>query len=156
MNLLPWDYLFYSFDSHNFHDIFMPIVASSVIWLLLLIVLYNVRTRRLRNHAPYVDMYEWLLWTGLITFSLVIIYAIFVFDFFFVPATIAIGLGTLVWIRFIRFPPILAVYATKLAKQRYYSRTKYAHPESTIRAKTTRRTTAKPTRTASKRSRKRR
>jgi hypothetical protein len=156
VNLFPWDYLFYSFDSHNFRDIFMPIVASSVIWLLLLIVLYNVRTRRLRNHAPYVDMYEWLLWTGLITFSLVIIYAIFVFDFFFVPVTIAIGLGTLVWIRFIRFPPILAVYATKLAKQRYYSRTKFAHPESTIRSKPARRTTAKQTRTASKRSRKRR
>jgi hypothetical protein len=157
VNLFPWDYMFVPFNRSNFHDIFTPIVAASVIWLLLIVVLYNVRTRRLRNHAPYVDMYEWLLWTGLITFSLVIIYAIFVFDFFFVPITLAIGLATLVWIRFIRFPPIFEIYELKLAKQRYYSRSKFAHPESTIRPKTSRRAAAKQVRVApSKRSRKRR
>ena len=86
-----------------------------------------------------------------------IIYAIFVFDFFFVPITLAIGLSTLVWIRFLRFPPIFAIYELKLAKQRYYSRSKFAHPKSTIRPKTTRQAASKQVRVApSKRSRKRR
>ena len=37
------------------------------------------------------------------------------FDFFLVLLTIVIGLGTLIWIRFRRFPPIFAVYDQKLA-----------------------------------------
>ena len=52
---------------------------------------------------------------GLITFSLLIIEAIFVFDFILVLATEIIGLGTLVWIRFIRFPPILRAHEQRLA-----------------------------------------
>ena len=39
-----------------------------------------------------------------------------------------------------RFPPILAIYEQKLVKQRYFSKAKYAKPESTIRAKPTKRT----------------
>jgi hypothetical protein len=156
VTLAPWQYLFLPFTSKNFHDIFWPIVVASIFWLVALIVLYNVRTRRLRGHPPYLDLYEWLLWTGLITFSLTIVYAIFRFDFFFVPATLTIGLVTLVWIRFLRFPPIFATYATRLAKQRYFSRSKYAHPEATIRPKAARRG-SRPVRVApSKRARRRR
>ena len=46
-------------------------------------------------------------------------YAVFVFDFFIVATTILIGLGTLVWVRFRRFPPELVAYEHKLARQRY-------------------------------------
>ena len=38
-------------------------------------------------------MWEWLWWTGLITFSLVVIEALFVFDFFLVLITEIIGIG---------------------------------------------------------------
>jgi hypothetical protein len=156
VTLAPWQYLFLPFTSKNFHDTFWPIVVASIFWLVALIVLYNVRTRRLRGHPPYLDLYEWLLWTGLITFSLTTVYAIFQFDFFFVPATLTIGLAMLVWIRFRRFPPIFATYATRLAKQRYFSRSKYAHPEATIRPKAARRG-SRPVRVApSKRARRRR
>jgi hypothetical protein len=43
-----------------------------------------------------------------------------------------------VWIRFFRFPPVLSQYEQKLARQRYLSRQKYAHPEATIRSKSMR------------------
>jgi len=135
VKLAPWDYLFLPFNSRNFHDLYVPIVAASLVWLVVLVALYNLRTRRLHGHPPYLDLWEWLLWTGVITFSLVIIYAIFAFDFFFVPAALTIGLAVFVWIRFVRFPPIFATYQLKLAKQRYFSRSKYAHPEATIRPK---------------------
>jgi hypothetical protein len=157
VNLAPWEYLFQPFNAHQFKDLFWPIVVGALVWLVVVVVLYNVRTRQLRAHAPYVELYDWLLWTGIITFSLIVIYAIFVFDFFFVPATLLVGLATFVWARFIRFPPIFAAYETRLAKQRYFSRSKFAHPESTIRSKSVRRTTGKPVRVApSKRGRKRR
>ena len=157
MNVAPWEYVFQPFNSFEFHDLFWPIVAASILGLVFLVILYTVRTRRLHGHPPYLDMYEWLLWTGIITFSLVIVYAIFQFDFFFVPTTLVLGLGTFVWIRFFKFPPAFAAYELKLAKQRYFSASKYAHPESTIRTKTARRAAGKPVRVApSKRSRKRR
>jgi hypothetical protein len=155
VNLPPWGYLFLPFNSQNFHDLHRPIIVASAIWLVALVILYNVRTRRLRNHAPYLDMYEWLLWTGLITFCLVLVYAIFLFDFFFVPVTLAVGVGALVWIRFVRFPPILAGYEARLAKQRYFSRSKYAHPEATIRPKPTRGRGSRPVRVAPSKRRRR-
>jgi len=36
-------------------------------------------------------------------------------------------------VRFVRFPPELARYQQQLAKARFYSKQKFAHPESTIR-----------------------
>jgi hypothetical protein len=135
----PWEYLFLPFNSANFPDLFHPTWIASLVLLLVVVVLYNVRTRTLHRHPPYLDLYEWLLWTGVITFSLLIIEALFVFDFFLVLLTAIIGLGVLVWVRFRRFPPVFAVYESKLAKQRYFSRTRYAKPEATIRTKPSRR-----------------
>ena len=137
MKLLPWQYLFLPFNSRNFHDLFYPIWIASLVLLAGVVILYNVRTRQLRGHPPYLDLYEWLLWTGVITFGLVLIYSVFVFDFLFVVITIVLGCAVFAWARFIHFPPILAVYEAKLARQRYFSRMKFAHPESTIRSKPT-------------------
>jgi hypothetical protein len=133
VTLAPWEYLFKSFSHDNFPDIFHPTWIAALVLLVVLTVLYNLRTRALHRHAPYLDMWEWVWWTGLITFSLIIIEALFVFDFFLVLATMIIGLGTLVWIRFVRFPPFLAGYETRLAKERYFTRQKYADPEATIK-----------------------
>jgi hypothetical protein len=133
VTLPPWDYLFVSFSSHNFPDLFHPTWIASAVLLVVLIVLYNVRTKALHRHAPFVDMWEWLWWTGLITFTLLMIESLFVFDFILVLATMVIGLGTLVWVRFIRFPPILAAHEQRLARQRYFSKQKFADPEATIR-----------------------
>ena len=133
MRLAPWDYLFTSFNDDNFPDLFHPTWIASLVLLVVLTVLYNVRTRALHRHPPYLDLWEWMWWTGLITFSLLIIEALFVFDFILVLATAIIGLGTLVWIRFVRFPPILRAYEQRLARQRYLSKQKFVSPEATIR-----------------------
>ena len=133
MTLAPWDYLFVSFSSHNFPDLFHPVWIASLMLLVVLFVLYYVRTRALHRHQPYLDLWEWLWWTGLITFSLLLIQALFVFDFILVLATLITGLGTLVWIRFLRFPPILRAYEQRLARQRYYSKQKFTDPQATIR-----------------------
>ena len=135
MKLLPWQYLFLAFNPRNFHDLFHPIWMSSLALLVVVVILYNVRTRQLHGHQPYLDLYEWLLWTGVITFGLLLTFALFAFDFLFVLAGLIIGLAVFVWTRFIHFPPILAAYEAKLARQRYFSRTKFAHPEATIRTR---------------------
>src|SRR5687768_9728581 len=65
----------------HFGDIFDPIWIAAAIGLVITIVLYNVRTRQLHRHEPLRAMQEWLLWTGLATFSLILIGAIFRFYF---------------------------------------------------------------------------
>jgi hypothetical protein len=139
VTLAPWRYLFVAFNSRNFHDLFWPTVVASLVLLVVLVALYNIRTRQLRHHPPYLDLYEWLLWTGVILFFLLVMYGLFVFDYIFVIVTEAIGLGVMVWVRFIHYPPILAAYERQLAKQRYFSRQRYVRPETTIRPKTARR-----------------
>jgi small-conductance mechanosensitive channel len=138
VTLLPWEYLFQSFSASHFPDLFYAVALGALVLLIALCVLYAVRTRQLRHHAPFLDLYEWLLWTGIITFGLLLIFSIFVWDFIFVLATVISGAVIFVWIRFFRFPPLLSMYEQKLARQRYLSRQKYAHPEATIRSRTTR------------------
>jgi len=133
VTLPPWDYLFTSFNSTNFPDLFHPTWIASLVLLVVLAVLYNVRTRALHKHPPYVDLWEWLWWTGLITFGMVVVEALFVFDFVLVLITEIVGLATLAWIRFVRFPPILHAHEQRLARERYYSKQKFADPEATIR-----------------------
>jgi hypothetical protein len=137
VTLAPWEYLFLSFNHDNFPDLFHPTWVASLVLLVVLLVLYNVRTKALHRHPPYAEMWEWLWWTGLITFSLLIVEALFVFDFFLVLVTGIIGVGTLVWIRFLRFPPILAAHEARLARERYYTKQKFADPEATIRKRGT-------------------
>jgi hypothetical protein len=139
VTLAPWDYLFEPFNQASFPDLYLPLTVASLIALIATVVFYNVRTRQLHRHAIYLQMYEWLLWTGVVVFSLMLVYWVFNFDFIIVFATLVVGLGTMVWIRFVRFPPYFAAYERQLAKQRYYSRDRFTHPESTIKAKTARR-----------------
>ncbi len=143
--LPPWDYVFTPFNPHTFPDLFTPTWVASLVLLVGLVVLYNARTRRLHRHAPYLDLYEWLLWTGICVFGLILTAAVFSFDLIVLLVIAVTGLATLVWVRFIRFPPILDAYEQKLAKQRYYSKTKFDRAEATIRAK------AKPTRRSRRR-----
>ena len=133
MTLAPWEYLFASFNSHNFPDIFQATWLAALLLLVVLTILYNVRTRALHRHPPYLEMWEWLWWTGLITFSMLIIESLFVFDYLLVLVTLIIGLGALVWIRFFRFPPFLAAYEQRMARERYFTKQKYADPDATIR-----------------------
>jgi hypothetical protein len=154
----PWDYLFTRFDSHLFPDIYTITWVATLVLLAGLVILYNVRTRALHRHAPYLDMYEWLLWTGITLFGLILVAAVFNFYLIVLLVILVSGLATLLWVRFVRFPPAFAVYEQKLAKQRYFTRSKFAHPESTIRPKAVRAGGTRPNaqRSRSNRSRRRR
>ena len=139
MTLLPWEYLWLPFSRQLFPDIYDPIWIASLILLTVLIVIYNVRTRALHRHRLYTDMWEWLLWTGLITFSLLATGALFLFDLAVVLFIMVAGLGMMVWVRFRRYPPLFAAYEQQLARQRYLSRARAARPEATIRSRSSRR-----------------
>ncbi len=134
-NILDSLFLEGGFSPQNFQDLFYPISVAALVFLVATIVLYNVQTRRLHRHPPLVALQEWLFWTGLSVFGLLLVYAIFKFYFIFVLLTLFVGIGTMVWIRFYRFPPLIAAYNRVLRREQYLSQKRYATPEATIRSK---------------------
>ena len=126
------------FSPDNFGDLFYPITVAALVFLVGTVVLYNVQTRRLRHHPPLVNLNEWLFWTGLAVFGLLLVYAIFKFYFIFVLVTLIVGIGTMIWIRWFRFPPLIMVYNRVLRREQYLSQKRYASAESTIRSRNNR------------------
>lgn len=138
MREAPWEYLNREFTQQNFPDIFHPIWVASLVFLVLAVVIYNVRTRQLHRHEPLRTMQEWLLWTALVVFGLLLVATVFRFYFFAVLATLLVGLATFIWIRFFRFPPMIALYNQQLRRARFFSQSRYRNPEATVRAKRSR------------------
>jgi hypothetical protein len=138
LTLFPWDYFWIGFNKFNFPDLFDPLWVGSGILLLVLTALYVSRTRALHRHRPYLDMWEWIFWAGLITYFLVIVGATFQFDFAVILVILASGLGVMAWARFRRYPPLFEAYEHQLARQRYLARARSSRPEATIRTKNVR------------------
>ncbi len=139
MKQLPWEYFWTGFSKVNFPDLFNQIWIASAVLLVVLIVLYVLRTRALHRHRLYLDMWEWIFWAGLITFFLLIVGAIFAFDFAVILVILFGGMFTMAWARFRRYPPLFEAYEHQLARQRYLARTRTTRPEATIRQKNIRR-----------------
>lgn len=123
------------FNSTDFPDLFYPITIAALVFLVATVVLYNVQTRRLRHHPPLLNLNEWLFWSGLAVFGLMLVYSIFAFYFVFVLGTLVVGVGTMIWIRWFRFPPLIVAYNAILRREQYLSQKRYGTAESTIRSK---------------------
>lgn len=138
MTLLPWEYFWIGFNKFNFPDLFDQVWIGSGILLIVLIVLYVMRTKALHRHRPYLDMWEWIFWTGLITYFLLVVGSLFQFDFAVILVILGTGMFVMAWARFRRFPPLFEAYEHQLARQRYLARARSSRPEATIRTKTSR------------------
>ncbi len=136
MSRAPWEYLLIAFNDINFRPIWAPTWQFAVGMLVLTVVYYNFQNRRLRNHSVFLDLNEWLMWTSVGVFSLLLMYTMFAFDFIFVLPTMVGGALLFLWIRFVHFPPLIDAYEQRLARQRYFQHARTSHPEATIRSKT--------------------
>jgi hypothetical protein len=134
----PWnqlDLLLIGFSKANFPLIWDLTWMVALAILVVGVVLYNFQGRRLHAYAVFLDLNEWLMWTSVGVASLLLMYVIFGFDFIFVLPTAVGGAALFIWIRFMHFPPLIASYEERLARQRYFQRTRTSHPETTIRTK---------------------
>ena len=134
----PWNQistLLIGFNKTNFPPLFVWVWQVSLVLLVVGIIFYNFQGRRLHAYSVFLDLNEWLMWTSVGVFSLLLMFSIFGFDFIFVLPTIIGGAVLFIWIRFWHFPPLIQAYEERLARQRYFQRSKTAHPEATIRAK---------------------
>jgi small-conductance mechanosensitive channel len=135
----PLDYLGrVEFNQKEFPDIYWLIGVAAFVLFVVTVILYNVRSRQLHRHEPLRNMQEWLLWTGLVTFGLILVGWVFHFYFLFVLFFIVTGLAVFIWIRFFRFPPLIEAYNEQLRRQRFFSQSRYKAAESTVRAKRSR------------------
>ena len=139
MTLLPWEYFWVGFNKRNFPDLFDPIWMSAGILLIVLTFVYWQRTKALHRHRHWLDMWEWIFWSGLISYFLLVVGAIFQFDFAVILIILFGGLGTMAYARFVKFPPLFEAYEHQLARQRYLARARTSRPEATIRTKHVRR-----------------
>jgi len=135
----PLDYLKLGFTQGDFPDLFTPIWIAALALLVVQVVMYNVLTRRYRRYPPLLALQEWMLWTGITVFGLVLTGALFRFSFIFILAIIAGGIGFYAWARFVRWPPLIELYNEQLKRQRFFSQARYKHPEATVRSKRRRR-----------------
>ena len=134
----PWNQLsllLTGFDPNNFPAIFTLAWQLAAGMVILCIVFYNFQGRRLHAYSVFLDLNEWLMWTSLGVFLLLGMFTVFNFDFIFVLPTVVGGAALFIWIRFIHFPPLIQAYEERLARQRYFQRSKTSHPSETIRAK---------------------
>lgn len=138
LTLLPWEYFWIGFNKFNFPDLFDPVWMGSGILLIVLIALYVTRTKALHRHRPYLDMWEWIFWSGLITYFLLIVGSLFQFDFAVILVILGAGMGAMAYARFRRYPPLFEAYEHQLARQRYLARARSSRPEATIRMKNVR------------------
>jgi phosphatidylserine synthase len=136
VHLGPLEYLGrVAFTQENFPDIYLPIWVASLVFFIGTIILYNVRVRQLHRHEPLRALQEWLLWTGLITFCFVLVGTMFNFYFLFILGALIVGIATLVWIRFFRFPPYIQAYNYQLRRARFFSQSNYKAAEATFSSK---------------------
>ncbi len=156
MKNAPWDYLLgppfqgptidqwlsggRATETIGFPDLALPLVIAAAVFLVLQIILYNIQTRRLHRHFPLVNMQEWLLWTGLATFSLILVSYMFRFYFIFPLTGLVLGIAAYIWIRFFRFPPLIEAYNQQLRRARFQSQQRLRQPEATLRPKRSERT----------------
>ena len=93
----PWNQinlLLSGFNDANFPLICVPVLQVSAVLFVVACLFYYIQSRRLRNYSVYLDLNEWLLWTSMGTFLLLMMYVVFGFDFIFVLPTMLIGAGS--------------------------------------------------------------
>jgi hypothetical protein len=97
-----------------------------------------VRSRQLHRHEPLRTMQEWLLWTGLSVFGLLLVATIFEFYFFVVVLTLdhrrvpySSGSAS-------SLPADDRGYNEQLRRARFFSQARYKNPEATVRTKRSR------------------
>ena len=134
----PWNQistLLVGFNQQNFPAIFQTTWELSATLLVVGIIFYNFQGRRMHAYSVFLDLNEWLMWTSVGVFSLILMFSVFNFDFIFVLPTMVGGAILFLWIRFWHFPPLIQAYEERLARQRYFQRSRTSHPSETIRAK---------------------
>ncbi|RLT26872.1 MAG: hypothetical protein DWI49_03475 [Chloroflexi bacterium] len=103
----PWEYLFVALNA-ELGTFYTPFWVVNLALFIMTIVAYTVATRGTRGKGVLGDEWEYLLWIGVTTFGLNLVYAAFQWYGLFPIATTLVGFYLLRDTVVNRFPPQLA------------------------------------------------
>jgi hypothetical protein len=103
----PWEYLFVALNA-ELGTFYTPFWVVNLALFIVTIVAYTVATRGTRGKGVLGDEWEYLLWIGVTTFGLNLVYAAFQWYGLFPIATTLVGFYLLRDTVLNRFPPQLA------------------------------------------------
>ena len=103
----PWEYLFVALNA-ELGTFYTPFWVVNLALFIMTIVAYTVATRGTRGKGVLGDEWEYLLWIGVTTFGLNLVYAAFQWYGIFPIATTLVGFYLLRDTVVNRFPPQLA------------------------------------------------
>ena len=113
----PWEYLFVALNA-ELGTFYTPFWVVNLALFIMTIVAYTVATRGTRGKGVLGDEWEYLLWIGVTTFGLNLVYAAFQWYGLFPIATTLVGFYLLRDTVVNRFPPQLASEAAHEAMLR--------------------------------------
>jgi hypothetical protein len=113
----PWEYLFVALNA-ELGTFYTPFWVVNLALFIMTIVAYTVATRGTRGKGVLGDEWEYLLWIGVTTFGLNLVYAAFQWYGLFPIATTLVGFYLLRDTVVNRFPPQIAVEAAHEAMLR--------------------------------------
>jgi len=113
----PWEYLFVALNA-ELGTFYTPFWVVNLALFIVTIVAYTVATRGTRGKGVLGDEWEYLLWIGVTTFGLNLVYAAFQWYGLFPIATTLVGFYLLRDTVVNRFPPQLASEAAHEAMLR--------------------------------------
>jgi len=113
----PWEYLFVALNA-ELGTFYTPFWVVNLALFIVTIVAYTVATRGTRGKGVLGDEWEYLLWIGVTTFGLNLVYAAFQWYGLFPIATTLVGFYLLRDTVVNRFPPQLAGEAAHQAMLR--------------------------------------
>jgi len=103
----PWEYLFVALNA-ELGTFYTPFWVVNLALFIVTIVAYTIATRGTRGKGVLGDEWEYLLWIGVTTFGLNLVYAAFQWYGLFPIATTLVGFYLLRDTVVNRFPPQLA------------------------------------------------
>ena len=106
MGQWPWEYLFVALND-GLGTFYTPFWIMNLALFIFTIVAFSFGTRRGRGHGTLGDEWEFLLWTGVTTFGLNLVYAAFQWYGLFPIVTTIVGLLVMRNAVTKRFPPLL-------------------------------------------------
>lgn len=113
------DVLFESLTPDNFPDLFTWLWVVSLIVVIASIVIYADSGRRYRRYPVLLSMHEWIFWSVVIPWGLVLLLIITHVPLLLLLLVLLPGMAILLWARFVRFPPLIAAANEEMRRRRF-------------------------------------
>jgi hypothetical protein len=122
------DVLFQSLTPENFPDLFTLLWIASLVVVIAAIAIYVNSGRRYRRYPVLLAMHEWIFWSVVIPWGLVLLLIITHVPLLLVILAVVPGMALLAWARFVRFPPLIAAANEDLRRRRFAPVSRAAPP----------------------------